>query len=315
MILHIDGDDTPTLGSLCAKPSLCEGVKGPFFRAVIERCVSECCAHFGERLVAIYVYGSIHRDEAVPGVSDLDAGIFTADGFSPQDAEWRRQINDRLNMEFPPLPSGWMPRAIAVGTALPGRIVLESEAARIQAALRGIMQGVRPGEEASILLRRRGGAYLLRQDATRIWGDDLTTDLPAPPPDALWARVAFQCPWDGVRHAAGLGTARPTAFAEENVTEWGLPEEPARKLRKLARLAVLGGAYLLMACGEFRSYRACDVLPSLAQHYPQWTAFLDQTNRLCVKLADAPEKEAEVYLNQLVSWMDFIEERFPALID
>ena len=292
-----------------------ESIQNEFFRAVVERCIAECCAHFGERLVSIYVYGSIHRDEAVPGVSDLDAGIFTTDGFSPQDAEWRSQINDRLNMEFPSLPSGWMPRAIGVGWARTDATMSEADEAVLQAALRGIMQEVRPDAEASTLLRRRGGAYLLRYDATRIWGDNLTSGQAVPPPDALWARVAFQCPWDGVRHAAGLGTALQTAFTEENVIEWGLPKEPARKLRKLARLAVLGGAYLLMACGEFRSYRARDVLPALAQHHPQWTAFLEQTSRLCVELADAPEKEAEVYLSQLVSWMDFVAESFPAIGD
>ena len=292
-----------------------ESIQNEFFRAVVERCIAECCVHFGERLVVIYVYGSVHRDEAVPGVSDLDAGIFTTDGFSPQDAEWRSQINDRLNMEFPSLPSGWMPRAIGVGWARTDATMSEADEAVLQAALRGIMQEVRPDAEASTLLRRRGGAYLLRYDATRVWGKYLTSGQAVPPPDALWARVAFQCPWDGVRHAAGLGTARQTAFTEENVTEWGLPEEPARKIRKQARLAVLGGAYLLMACGEFRSYRACDVLPPLARSFPQWTAFLEQTNRLCVELADAPEKEAEVYLKQLVSWMDFLEECFPTLAD
>src|SRR5829696_7254529 len=72
-----------------------------FFRRAIRRNVQEYVAHFGERLVAIYVVGSVHRNEAVPGVSDLDIYAVIADAFSETDQEWWQQEDPgELEREF-----------------------------------------------------------------------------------------------------------------------------------------------------------------------------------------------------------------------
>ena len=50
-----------------------------FFRGAIRRHVSEYYTVFGHRLVSVYVWGSVHLNEAVPEVSDLDLHPFIKD--------------------------------------------------------------------------------------------------------------------------------------------------------------------------------------------------------------------------------------------
>jgi len=186
----------------------------------------ECRAHYAGRLVSVYVHGSVHRGEAVPGISDLDMCVFITDGYSPQDADWRRQINERLDEELRPSSAGWMPHSIKVDALLPNEDPSEHDENRIRNALHEIMRGTRPNKEGSILLRKRGGAYLLRYDATVVWGRDLTRDIVCSHTRRTLGAGCVSVPVDVVRHAAGLEVARITAFTNENVTEWPLPDDP-----------------------------------------------------------------------------------------
>jgi hypothetical protein len=122
--------------------------------------------------------------------------------------------------------------------------------------------------------------------------------LAIPPPDRPWVRICFQAPWDLTRHAAGLDP--------ENRTDFSLPDDPRLRLRKLARLGVLGGAWLLAACGEFRSFRGSEVLPPLMKRFSRWSAFLGETARLYLQPVDATTAQVSAYLSELVPWMDWI---------
>jgi hypothetical protein len=101
------------------------------------------------------------------------------------------------------------------------------------------------------------------------------------------------------RHAAGL--------EEQNRTDFGLPADPPRRLRKLARLAVLGGACLLMAQGHFRSYKGADVLPLLTSSCADWTEFLEHTRRLYITPVETTSAEVDNYTAKLVLWLQWID--------
>src|SRR5713226_5389632 len=114
-----------------------------------------------------------------------------------------------------------------------------------------LLRGNQPNADQDARIRARAWGTRLRYDATRVWRQDVLEDLTIPLPDRPWARLCFQAPWDLTRHAASL--------EPENRTDFTLPEDPPLRLRKLARLAVLGGAWLQAGQGEFRSLRRADL--------------------------------------------------------
>ena len=109
-------------------------------------------------------------------------------------------------------------------------------------------------------------ATRLRYDATLVWGEDLIKGMEIPPPDPVGA---FRDPMELVRFASGL--------QEENTTDFSLPDEPSLRLRKLGRLAVLGGGYLLMASGSGYTLKGSEVLQLLEEVSPDWQGFLRRT--------------------------------------
>jgi hypothetical protein len=246
------------------------------FRSAIRRRVSVYCAHFGDRLVAVYVWGSVHRDEAVPGVSDLDLHYFIRDPFREADEQWIGPVREQFERESPGLGGTTRPRSIE----------------------EALLRGRQPDADENTRIGARAWGTRLRYDATRVWGRDLLEGLTIPPPDRPWARLCFQSPWDLTRHATGL--------EPENRTDFSLPDDPPLRLRKLARLAVLGSVWLLAAHGEFRSFRGSEVLPPLLQRYPQWSAFLAETTRLYIQPVEAPPAQVSAYLTELVPWMDWV---------
>ena len=251
-----------------------------YFAGVVERCVGECVGHFGERLVAIYVWGSVHRGEAARGVSDLDMEVFVS-RVDEADWEWRNdQINDRLELEFPDLAWGLIPHPTATADAPHNTISTDSERQQ---------------------LRNRSGATLLVHDATLVFGEEVTKSLSLPPPDKALARYVFEPVSMLARHAAGL--------EEQNRTDFELPADPSRRLRKLARLSVLGGACLLMAQGRFQSYKGTDVLPALTSSGPEWARFLERTRALYIVPVETTAAEVDEYTAELVAWLEWIGEQ------
>jgi hypothetical protein len=95
-------------------------------------------------------------------------------------------------------------------------------------------------------------------------------------------------------------------WGQENRTDFDHPEEPLLRLRYLAKLAICGGASLLMACVEFRSYRSADVIPKLSREFPRWAAFLEETSGLKVHPISTAAARLPDYLPRLVGRMDWI---------
>jgi hypothetical protein len=231
-----------------------------FFTNVVSRCVEECVNYYGERLVAIYVWGSVHRQEAVRGT-------------------WRNdQINDQLEKEFPDLKWGLIPHSNTISQAPHNTIATDTE------------------HEA---MRNRNTDYLFLYNATLVFGEDVTTGLIVPPPDKAFARWVLPTdPMKLARYAAGVET--------ENRSNFELPKEPSLKCRKLARLAVLGGAYLLMSQGRYKSDTGADVFPLLKPD-AQWADFLDCTRIHYINPIETTPEQVDEYSKKLVSWLEWVE--------
>jgi len=115
------------------------------------------------------------------------------------------------------------------------------------------------------------------------------------------ARYIFEPVLMLARYASGLEA--------NNNTDFEFPADPSRKLRKLARLAVLGGACLLMAQGRFASYKGTDVIPLLHADYPEWTQFLERTTSLYIALTSTTPAEIHPYSLELVAWLEWINDQ------
>lgn len=61
---------------------------------------NECRLHFADRLVSAYVHGSIDKQDAVYGVSDLDYYIVVAEDIKTEDLKWREEIKTQLQQRF-----------------------------------------------------------------------------------------------------------------------------------------------------------------------------------------------------------------------
>ncbi|RKU19279.1 hypothetical protein C6500_11305 [Candidatus Poribacteria bacterium] len=247
-----------------------------FFREAIRYHVYEYWTYFQNRIAAIYIGGSVHRNEAVPGVSDLDLYPFIVDEFNETDRKWFKQAEQRVELRYP-----------SANSLCPPRSVTER------------LDGLKSPVDEIAYVRSLAWVHRLRYDTTLVLGGDLIGGLGVPDMDKSQARDYFQSVWDLVRYAAGLES--------ENKTDFRLPKVLSHRLRKLARLAVLGGAYLLIGDGELYSFKGADVLPRLKERFPHWCAFLNETEALYISLTpSATDSEVDTYLSQLVPWMDWI---------
>lgn len=268
-------------------------IHNAYYEALAQRIVEETLGHYGTRLISMYVFGSIHRGEAVPPLSDFDLLTIIADAVSDADHGWLTQANARLAGEFPREDGQeWMCRAHPYGrvfTTTPRQAPATSEHIRMNAWL-----------------------VRMQYDATLLWGRRCHDDWPLPVTDAAWARASFQSPRDVIRYAVRGANESMDADARTAINEWPLPQQPAARLRCLARLGVLGGAYLLCAQGAKPSFKGRDVLPALAARYPQWAGFLRETARYYIVPVDVDQVTTAAYLGELALWMQWVDAQITA---
>jgi hypothetical protein len=160
-----------------------------------------------------------------------------------------------------------------------------------------VLQGLDP--QASEIERIVTQAYLFRltYDSKLVWGRDLLDGVSPPALSHDWIRTSLESVRALVRYTAGL--------EKENRTDFDLPHDEALRLRKLARLGVLGGAHLLMAQGDFVSFRGTDSLPELQRQLPDWNHFLEETMALYIIPLPSPHQRLSAYLPLLVEWIEF----------
>ena len=247
-----------------------------FFREAIQYQVYEYWTHFKNRLAAIYVGGSVHRNEAVPDASDLDLYPFIVDTFNEKDKRWFNQAEQRVESRY-----------AAANGLCPPRSVNE------------VLEGLQFTADEIARERSHVWAYRLRYDTTLIFGSDLIAGYSVPDMDKHQARDYFQDVRDFVRYAAGLEA--------DNKTDFPVPKTPSHYLRKLARSAILGGAYLLIGQGKLYSFKGTEILPLLKANLPHWNTFFNETEALYIFLnPSATESDISAYLAQLVLWTDWV---------
>lgn len=256
-------------------------ISEPYFRTAVERHVEIYREGFGERLVVVYVWGSVHRNEAVRGISDLDLHAFIADRGDEGDAEWYQAARSTMDAEFPGLAALTRPLPIPY-----------------------LIDGARPDADERARSLARAFGFRLRYDATRVWGREQVTDSIVPVPDGTFASGAFQSVRDLARFAAGL--------ERENQTDFSLPHDPMPRLRKLARLGVLAAGYLLMARGRFRSFKGTEIFPLLEDEAAEWTPFLRETQRLYIVPQNASPQAVAAYLDLLIPWIERVNQSLNA---
>ncbi len=228
---------------------------------------------YGGTLVAVYYIGSVHRGEAVLGLSDIDIRAFVSKPPPPAARERLYAISDTRLAPWP-----------HASDAMTQARTLEERFA-----------GARPGASAQERRLYRLLTFGLRYDSTRAYGEDVLVGHPVPAPDAAFARQ-FLC-------SALLETIRLAKIGKQH-REVPLPQEPVARLRKLGRLAVLCGASVLMARGRFRSLRGADVLPILDAADPSWTVFLQDTARCYIEVQpEAPDYDS--YLHTLAAFAEW----------
>lgn len=243
----------------------------PDFEPAVREAVAAYREIYGEGIAAVYVSGSVHRGEAVLGVSDLDAHAF---GDVPDSLALRETLVELAGQRLAP----W---SLGIGSLGPPHPL-------------DWLEGARPGAPEILRARYPFYAFRLHYDATHVYGQDLLAGLPVPVPEAAFARAYVEDPAETVRLAL-LGQDHP---------EFPLPTDSTARLRKLARLAVMCGACVLMARGRFRSMRGADVLPGIESYAPRWSAFLRDTARCYIRVEpDAPAYD--IYLQragQFAEW-------------
>ena len=121
-----------------------DSISDGFFRDAVVDHVSVYCEVFDERLVSVYVWGSVHRNEAVQEVSDLDLHPFILDSVTDADRFQLRESEASLRKEFLSLHGLVRPRSV---------------------------------DRVSEVATR------LRYDATLVWGEDLIKGMDIPPTD------------------------------------------------------------------------------------------------------------------------------------
>lgn len=253
-------------------------IEDPYFRDVARQCVDQCRMYLGSRLHSFYVWGSVHRNEAVPGVSDFDTAIIIRDAWDKdKDEGWLRSVNEKLSGKF-----------MGVGGL--------SRPHNVDDVLKGMRADVNERERS----RTEAWMHRLRYDATLLEGQVLTGPLELFSPDPAWTSEAFQSVRDLARTAIGRH--------QECTLDFKLPVEPRLRLRKLARLGVLGGAYLLMGQRRFQSYKWTAVLPPIAARYPRWNGFLQETAGLCVNLSPHGSDSHFDYPYRLMAWLDWVQD-------
>jgi len=189
--------------------------------------------YLGQRLQAAYLGGSVAVGEAWPGASDFDCFIFISDTLTPNDIQWRAQIEAILAGRF--------------------------------SAVSAFHLNVYPLQRLETEAFWR---FILRYNALRLRGDDVLAHLAdrghlTPEPTCAFARS---------RHAFVSQCVEAACRGESPPSLESKLDDPLLWTRKLVRnFIVIEGAFLLMVAGRFRSFRQGEVLLGLQCSFPQWS--------------------------------------------
>ncbi len=207
------------------------------FQKVVEETTRKCLEHFSNRLLAVYVTGSISVSEAIMGESDLDYWGFITDELSDSDKNWITKTEAEIDGQFD--------------------------------VIDGAHINIRSIEA---LKKDKFTRFALRHNSILYFGGDVVSQLDASGCDAYapnkWLakeRLPFarKCLHDATQNRC------PECIDK-------LPENNCLAARKFARYFILvEGAYFLMARGVFESFKQEEVIKRLKENSVGFDDVLD----------------------------------------
>lgn len=207
------------------------------FRPVVEALESECRAHFGQRICSAYLHGSVEKDDAVCGLSDLDYFLILHDNVQAEDWLDSRAMAIRLEKQYDAVDE-------------------------IHLSLQSLSE-MRQDPFTRFVLTYHASLRMGVQVETAL--GDVQRECFCPDQHLAKWRLAFarQC------FAEALSGRQPACTGV-------LPANSNDCARKMARyFIVTEGAYFLMARGLFEGFGKQQVLPRLRESAPMFGAAID----------------------------------------
>lgn len=212
------------------------------FRPLVEEVSLWCKKYFAEKLIAMYLHGSIAMDDAIPYVSDLDCNIVILEELSPEDQQYLEQMENELQQ-----------RHVVVN---------------------GIHLSVYSVEA---LAKDKFARFALKYNSMLYYGDDIVKELDdggcekfEPNAEMAKGRLAFarKC------FEQALNKEQPACTGE-------IPTDTYYAARKYARyFVIIEGAYFLMSQSKFESFDKWSVLNKLYECTDGFKEELDVTCKI-----------------------------------
>lgn len=209
------------------------------FRPLMEDASMCCKKYFAEKLLAIYLHGSIAMNDAIPYVSDLDCYIVTVEELGSEDEQYLERMENELQQKY--------------------------------AIVNGIHLSVHSVKD---LAEDKFARFVLKYNSVLYYGKDIANELDnsgyekfEPNAEMAKGRLAFarQC------FEQALDNKQPMCTGE-------IPTDTYYASRKYARyFVIIEGAYFLMSQNRFESFEKGNVLNKLYKYTNGFEEELDMT--------------------------------------
>ena len=242
------------------------------FKPLVEDATLLCKNYFAEKLLAMYLHGSIAMGDAIPYVSDLDYYIVISEESGNEDNQLLEQMENELQQK----------NSIVNGVHLSVHSIMD-------------------------LTKDKFARFALEYNSVLYFGNDIVKELDnsgcekfEPNTEMAKGRLAFarQC------FSQALDNKQPMCTGE-------IPADTYYASRKYARyFVIIEGAYFLMSQNEFESFEKSDVLNKLYKYADGFKKELDMTREILKdpKSAGITHDEFLNRIRSFVEWMfDMIE--------
>ena len=237
------------------------------FVPVVEMLESECKAYFGERICTAYLHGSIDKQDAVYGISDLDYYLILHDAIAPADIAWSQNTAKKLENQF-----------CAVD--------------EVHLSIQWI-EGLRDDPFTRFILSHNATLRI----GMPIEAVQESRGYVSFSPDKQLAKMrlgfARRCFSDAIQNRQSACTG-------------DLPSNPYYASRKLVRyFIVVEGAYFLMSRNKFSGFDKACVIADLKAEAPAFCCVLDMAESVLVDPVNANIEPAKFLeeVRPLVEWM------------
>ena len=239
------------------------------FKPLVEDATVLCKNFFAEKLIAMYLHGSIAMGDAIPYVSDLDYYIVISEESGNEDKQLLEQMENELQQKH-------------------------SIVNRVHLSVHSIMD----------LTKDKFARFVLKYNSMLYFGNDIVKELDnsgcekfEPNAEMAKGRLAFarQC------FSQALDNKQPMCTGE-------IPADTYYASRKYARyFVIIEGAYFLMAQNEFESFEKSDVLNKLYKYADGFKKELDMTREILKDPKSAGITHDE-FLNRIRSFVEWMFE-------